>query len=228
MPTTAANIARRYGISREAADRFALRSHQRAAAARDDRRFSEELIPVNGLDHDETIRDATLESLAKLPELGPDLPGITAGNSSSLNDGASAILVASEEGMTRHSLRPLARVLSTAVVGCDPTVMGLGAVFAIPVALDRAGLELGDIDLVEINEAFAAQVLGCVTEFPIDPQKLNVNGGAIALGHALGNSGSRVLTTLVHELARRKARYGVASLCIGGGQGIATVIEATV
>jgi acetyl-CoA acetyltransferase family protein len=227
MPATAVNVARRYGITREQADRFALRSHERAAAARDDGRFAAELVEVNGLRGDETIRDTTLEKLASLRDIAPDLPGITAGNSSSLNDGASALLIASESALKRRHLRPLARVLATATVGCDPTVMGLGPALAIPKVLARAGLSLADIDLVEINEAFAAQVLGCLEELPIDPDRINVNGGAIALGHALGNSGSRLLTTLVHELSRREGRYGVASLCIGGGQGIATVIERT-
>jgi acetyl-CoA acetyltransferase family protein len=227
MPATAANVARRYGITREAADAFALRSHQRAAAASGEGRFSSELVAVNGMTSDETIRDTTLEKLAGLAEIGADLPGITAGNSSSLNDGASAVLIASDSAVRRHQLAPAARILATAVSGCDPKVMGLGPAFAIPKALKRAGLTLDEIDLIEINEAFAAQVLGCLEELPIDSDRLNVNGGAIALGHALGNSGSRLLTTLVHELSRRNGRYGVASLCIGGGQGIATVIERT-
>ena len=142
-----------------------------------------------------------------------------------MNDGASAVLLASQAGLERAGLQPIARIVATAVAGCDPGVMGLGPAYAIPKALDRAGLSADDMDLVEINEAFAVQVLGCLAEFPIDEDRLNVNGGAIALGHALGNSGSRLLTTLVHELRRRGSGYGVASLCIGGGQGIATVVE---
>ena len=235
MPATAQNLADRYGISRQEADAFACQSQQRAATAMREGRFEAEIVPVEVRQGraeatcvcaDEHPRpDTTLDKLAALRPAWPHVRDITAGNSSGVNDGASAVLLASEEWAAAHGLRPMARVLSTSVVGVDPTIMGIGPARAIPKALQRAALTLQDLDLIEINEAFAAQVLACLKDLNLSYERVNVNGGAIALGHALGNSGSRLLTTMVHELRRRGGRYGVASLCIGGGQGIATVVE---
>jgi acetyl-CoA acetyltransferase family protein len=169
--------------------------------------------------------DTTLEKLAKLRPAFREGGTVTAGNASTLNDGAACVVLASEAMAARVGAKPLARVVASGVAGVDPAYMGIGPIPAIRRALDAAGLELGDIDLIEINEAFAAQVLACVRELGIDEERLNVNGGAIALGHPLGCSGARLVTTLAHELHRREARYGVAALCVGVGQGVATVIE---
>jgi 3-oxoadipyl-CoA thiolase len=234
MGETAENVAERYGVSREDQDRFALRSHQRAVGAMQEGRFSEEIVAVevsdNGdvrtLDSDEGPRaDSSLERLAKLRPVFREGGTVTAGNASTLNDGAACLVVASERGAEELGAEPLARVLSFGVAGVDPAVMGIGPVEAIPRAVASAGLQLDDIDLIEINEAFAAQVLACAGELGIEQERLNVNGGAIALGHPLGCSGARVTTTLVRELRRRGGRYGVASLCVGVGQGLATVVE---
>jgi 3-oxoadipyl-CoA thiolase len=234
MGETAENVAERFGVSRSDQDAFALRSHQRAVAATREGRFAEEIVPVevsaNGevraLDQDEGPRpDSSLEKLAKLRPVFRDGGTVTAGNASTLNDGAACLVVASESGAEELGAEPLARVVSFGVAGVDPAVMGIGPVEAIPRAIDAAGLNLDDIDLIEINEAFAAQVLACVGELGIDEERLNVNGGAIALGHPLGCSGARLMTTLVRELRRRGGRYGVASLCVGVGQGLATVVE---
>jgi acetyl-CoA acetyltransferase family protein len=235
MPATAQNLADRFAISREEADAFAYQSQQRYATAKREGRFDAEIEPVQVpqpkgdavcvRDDEHPRPDTSLERLATLKPAWPHVKDITAGNSSGVNDGASAVLLVEEERAAVMGVRSLARVLSTAVAGVDPKVMGLGPALAIPKALRRAGLALANMELIEINEAFAAQVLACLKELDLDQERVNVNGGAIAMGHALGNSGSRVLTTLVHELRRRGARYGVASLCIGGGQGIATVVE---
>jgi 3-oxoadipyl-CoA thiolase len=235
MGETAENVAERHGISRADQDAFALRSHQRALAAHADGRFADELIPVEApagrgqtttVDADEGPRaDTSLERLTDLAPAFRDGGSVTAGNASTLNDGAACIVVASERQAEELGADPLARVVATGVAGVDPAFMGMGPVPAIRRALDAAGLELEDIDLIEINEAFAAQVLACARELGIDEERLNVNGGAIALGHPLGCSGARLLTTLAWELRRREARYGIAALCVGVGQGLATVIE---
>jgi len=236
MGETGENVAERYGISREAQDAFALRSHQRAVAAAERGVFAEEIVAIEApkgcretvlVDADEGPRpDASAEKLAKLRPVFRDGGTVTAGNASTLNDGAACTLIASEAGAEGLGAEPLARVVATGVAGVDPAHMGIGPVEAIPRALEKAGLTLDRVDLIEINEAFASQVLACVKELGIDEEKLNVNGGAIALGHPLGCSGARLTTTLVRELRRRGGKYGVASLCVGVGQGLATVFEA--
>ena len=231
MGETGENVAERYSISREDQDAFALRSHQRAVAASEDGRFGEEIVavetPDGPVERDEGPRpDTSLEKLAKLRPAFREGGTVTAGNSSPLNDGAACLLVGSERGAERVGAEPLARVVAFGVAGVDPAVMGMGPAEAIPRALAAADLRIEDIDLIEINEAFASQVLACADELGIDEERLNVNGGAIALGHPLGCSGARLMTTLVRELRRRGGRYGIASLCVGVGQGLATVIEA--
>ena len=237
MGETAENVAERYGISREDQDAFALRSHRRAVAAQEEGRFAEQLIPVDapGAKRGETVTvtadegprpETTLERLGALRPAFRDGGTVTAGNASTLNDGAACLVLASERKATELGARPLARIVATGVAGVDPAVMGIGPIPAIRRALDAAALDLDQIDLIEINEAFAAQVLACVRELGIDEERLNVNGGAIALGHPLGCSGARLLTALAWELRRRGGRYGVAALCVGVGQGLATVIEA--
>ncbi len=235
MGETAENVAERYGVSRERQDEFALRSHQRAIAAQQAGRFDDEIVPYEApagrgatqtVEADEGPRaETTLEKLASLRPVFRDGGSVTAGNASTLNDGAACMVMASPAGAERLGARPLARILGIGAAGVDPAYMGIGPVEAIPKALRAAGLDLADIDLIEINEAFAAQVLACVDELGIDQERLNVNGGAIAIGHPLGCSGARLLGTLAWELRRRGARYGVAALCIGVGQGLATVIE---
>jgi 3-oxoadipyl-CoA thiolase len=220
---TAEVVARRYGITRDEQDAFAIESQRRAAAAQREGAFADEIVPVDGVSADEHPRpDTSREKLAALkPAFDPE-GTVTAGSSSGINDGASALLVV---GSGLSDARPLARVVTTAVAGVDPACMGLGPVPAARKALARAGLTIDQIDLVELNEAFAAQAIACIRELELDPARVNVYGGAIALGHALGSSGSRILTTLVHALARRKARYGLATMCIGVGQGIAMIVE---
>src|SRR5262249_32346413 len=237
MGLTAENLALRYQISRRAQDEFALRSHQRAAAATDSGAFSREVIPTWGRDEegrrkilteDQCIRrDTNLEALAALkPAFMPEGGTVTAGNASPLNVGAAALLVMSEERAAELGLKPKVRIKAMAVAGVDPSVMGIGPVPATHKALERAGLKLEDIDLIEINEAFAAQTLTVIKLLKADPEKVNVRGGAIAIGHPLGASGARIATTLIHAMEDRKARYGLATMCIGAGQGIATVFEA--
>jgi len=236
MGETAENVAERYGIDREAQDAYALRSHQRAVAAAERGAFAEEIVPVEApkgrretvtVDSDEGPRpDASAEKLAGLRPVFREDGTVTAGNASTLNDGAACMLVASEKGVEEMGAEPLARVVSTGVAGVDPAYMGIGPVEAVPRALSAAGLEIEQIDLIEVNEAFASQVLACVAELGIDEERLNVNGGAIALGHPLGCSGARLTTTLVRELRRRGGKYGIATLCVGVGQGLATVFEA--
>ena len=237
MGETAENVAERYGVSRADQDAFALRSHKRAIAAREDGRFAEEIAPIEApgegrkappvtVADDEGPRpDATLEKLAALKPVFREGGSVTAGNASTLNDGAACLVMTSAERAAELGRDPLARILATGVAGVDPAVMGIGPIPAIGRALDAAGLRMSDIDLIEINEAFAAQVLACSRELGIDEEKLNVNGGAIALGHPLGCSGARLMTTMARELRRRGGRYGVVSLCVGVGQGLATVIE---
>jgi 3-oxoadipyl-CoA thiolase len=236
MGETGENVAKRYGVSREDQDAFALRSHQRAVAATEAGLFDEEIVPVEApkgrretvlVEADEGPRpDASLEKLAGLRPVFREGGTVTAGNASTLNDGAACLLVASEAGVEKLGAEPLARVLGFGVAGVDPAYMGIGPAVAIPRALDAAGLSLDQIDLIELNEAFASQVLACARELGIDEERLNVNGGAIALGHPLGCSGARLTTTLVRELRRRDARYGIATMCVGVGQGLATVFEA--
>jgi acetyl-CoA acetyltransferase family protein len=236
MGETGENVAERYGITREAQDAFALRSHRRAVAAAERGVFAEEIVAVEApkgrretvmVDADEGPRpDASAEKLAALRPVFREGGTVTAGNASTLNDGAACTLIASEAGAAQIGAEPLARIVSTGVAGVDPAYMGIGPVEAIPRALEKAGLTLDQVDLIEINEAFASQVLACVGELGIDEERLNVNGGAIALGHPLGCSGARLTTALVRELGRRGARFGVASLCVGVGQGLATVFEA--
>jgi 3-oxoadipyl-CoA thiolase len=232
MGETGENVAQRYGIDREDQDAFALRSHQRAVAAAG--KLAEEIVPIEAprgretvtVDADEGPRpDTSLEKLAKLRPAFREDGTVTAGNASSLNDGAAALLLASKKGVEELGAEPLARVVTTGVAGVDPAYMGIGPLQAIPNALANAGLSLEQIDLVEINEAFASQVIACARELGIDEERLNVNGGAIALGHPLGCSGARLAGALVRELRRRDGRYGIASLCVGVGQGLATVFE---
>lgn len=225
---TAENVAREYGVSREDQDQFALESQRRANAAREGGRFDDEIVPVQGVAADEHPRpDTTLEALAALKPAFAKAGTVTAGNSSGINDGAAALLLI-EAGLARAlRLRPLARVTGSAVAGVRPDVMGIGPIAAVRKALERASLSAADLDLIEINEAFAAQSIACMRELDLDPAKTNVNGGAIALGHPLGASGARIATTLLHELRRRNGRYGLATMCIGVGQGIATIFERT-
>jgi 3-oxoadipyl-CoA thiolase len=237
MGETAENIAaERPHITRQQQDLFALRSHQRAIAAIDSGKFAEEIVPVivpqkkgdpKVVDTDERPRrDTTLESLAKLKPAFREGGTVTAGNSSGLNDGAAALLIMSEEKAKELGLKPLARLVAAAAAGVPPRTMGLGPVPATRKALQRAGLTLKDIGLVEINEAFAVQSLAVIEDLGLDPEIVNVNGGAIALGHPLGCSGARILTTLLHEMRRRgNVRYGLATLCVGVGQGEATIVE---
>ena len=228
---TAEEVARRYRVSREDQDRFALESHRRAVAAQDACRFKDELVAValdNGVlfEQDEgPRRDTSLEKLAALKPVFESGGTVTAGNSSPMNDGAACLVLMSESFARAQGLTPKARVLAAASAGVDPSVMGIGPVPASRKALQRAGIDLDDIDLVELNEAFASQSLACIRELGLAEERVNVNGGAIALGHPLGASGARITATLVHELARRQARYGLATMCIGVGQGIALVIE---
>jgi 3-oxoadipyl-CoA thiolase len=235
MGETAENVAERWEVGRDLQDAFALRSHERAIAAIEEGRFVDQLVPITiprrtgdpiVVDRDEHPRaDTSLEALAALRPAFREGGSVTAGNSSGLNDGASAVLLVEAGTAREHHLRPMARIVSTAVAGVDPAVMGIGPVPAARKALARAGLTAGDLDLVELNEAFAAQSLVCIEELGLDPDRVNVNGGAIALGHPLGGSGGRLVTMLVHELRRTGGRYGLATMCIGVGQGIATVVE---
>lgn len=238
MGETAENIAERWGISREDQDAFALQSHQRASAARSSGVLSEEIIPyaIPNRKGDPTIisadeqprQDASLESMSALKPAFRKGGTVTAGNSSSLNDGAAAMLLASESMLEQHpELRKhaVAKIISSGAVGVDPRVMGIGPVGAIQLACKRAGIGVSDLELVEINEAFAAQSLACIRELQLDTERVNVNGGAIAIGHPLGMSGGRILGHLAREMRRRGLRYGAAALCIGVGQGLAVVIE---
>ena len=232
MAQTAEKLARKYDISREAQDEFALRSQQCAADAVKHGRLQEEIVAVpvgrkgELFAEDDHMRpDTTLEGLAKLkPSFGKD-GFVTAGNASGIVDGAAMLVVTTAEKAKEKGKTPLGRIVSWGVAGCDPEIMGIGPVPATRIALKKAGLSLGDIDLIEVNEAFAGQILAVAKELGIDPEKLNVNGGAIALGHPLGASGTRILLSVLYELRRRKLRYGLASACIGGGQGIAMIVE---
>jgi acetyl-CoA acyltransferase len=236
MGITAEFLAQTQGISRDEQDRFALASHQKAAAATAEGVFAREIVPIWGRDEtgnrilveqDQCIRaDTSMQALAALqPAFMPGMGTVTAGNSSPLNDGAAALLVMSEERANSLGLTPLVKVRTTAVAGVDPAVMGTGPVPATQKALKRAGLELADIDLIELNEAFAAQALACIQMLGMDEAKVNVRGGAIAIGHPLGASGARIATTLIHAMHDRDATLGLATMCIGVGQGIAVIFE---
>jgi len=238
MGVTAEFLAQTHSISRAQQDAFALRSHQLAAAATAAGEFKKEMIPIWGedeqghrleVDYDQCIRsDTSMEALATLkPAFMPGMGTVTAGNSSPLNDGAAGLLIMSDTKAKQLDLKPLVRVVAAAVAGVDPCVMGTGPVPATKKALQRAGLELKDIDLIELNEAFAAQALACIQMMEADPERVNVRGGAIAIGHPLGASGARIATTLIHNMIDRGARYGLATMCIGLGQGIATIFERT-
>jgi acetyl-CoA acyltransferase len=235
MGETAENVASMYNIPREEQDLFALRSHQLAVQAQSQSRWNDEIVAVPilqkrgeplSVEKDEGPRpDTSLEKLGKLPPAFRAGGSVTAGNSSSLNDGASALLVASEKKAKELGLKPMARIVSTGIAGVDPRCMGIGPVPATEMALKKAGLTISDLDLVELNEAFASQSLAVIRELGVNPDIVNVNGGAIALGHPLGCSGARIVTSLLHEMKRRKSRRGIATMCIGVGQGIATIFE---
>jgi acetyl-CoA acyltransferase 2 len=227
MAETAENLARRYGITREQADDFAYQSQMRTKAAQESGRLTEEIAPITGvLNRDEHPRpNTTRAGLAELKPVFQKDGVVTAGNASGITDGAASVVLSTAETANRRGLKPLARIVSWGVAGCDPEIMGIGPVPAIKVALERAGLALDQIDLFEINEAFACQYLAVEKELGLDRNKVNVNGGAIAIGHPLGATGARLTATLIYELQRRSARYGVGGACIGGGQGIALIIE---
>jgi 3-oxoadipyl-CoA thiolase len=226
MGETGENVAERWSISREDQDAFALESQKRWAAAQEAGRFEDELVPVGEVARDEHPRpDTNAEKLASLKSAFRDGGTLTAGNSSGINDGAAALVVASEEKAAALGAQPLGRFVASAVAGVDPRVMGIGPIPAVRKALARAGLAAEDLDLVELNEAFASQSLQVIRELGLDPGRVNVNGGAIAIGHPLGMSGARLVVTLLHELRRRGGRYGMATLCVGVGQGQAAIFE---
>ncbi|HUF95896.1 MAG TPA: acetyl-CoA C-acyltransferase [Acidimicrobiia bacterium] len=234
---TAERVAEEYGVTREDQDKFALESHKKALAAQGEGRFKGEIEPIDAptdpgrrtvrhVDADEGPRaDTSLEALAALKPIFKSGGTVTAGNSSPMNDGAAALLLATEHGLETHNLKPMARLVSSAAAGVHPDVMGIGPVPASAKALERAGLAASDLDLVELNEAFASQSLASARSLDLDPDRVNVNGGAIAIGHPLGASGARIVVTLAHELRRRGGRFGLATMCIGVGQGISLVIE---
>jgi len=233
MGETAENVAKQWNLSRIAQDEFALQSQERYFAALSAGKWKDEIIPVDAVqgkqmivvDTDEHPRQTTIEQLAKLKSAFVKEGTVTAGNSSGINDGAAAILLASEEAVVKYNLKPVAMIRSMAVAGVDPSIMGIGPVPATIKALQRAGLTVSDLDLIELNEAFASQSIASIHELSLDLEKVNVNGGAIALGHPLGCSGVRISTTLLHEMKRRKSKYGLATMCVGVGQGAAIVYE---
>jgi 3-oxoadipyl-CoA thiolase len=233
MGETAENVAKQWNISRHAQDEFALESQAKYAAAKAAGKWANEIIPVEAVQGkqvivvhgDEHPRETSVEQLAKLKPAFANDGTVTAGNSSGINDGAAAMLLASEEAVKKYNLKPIAKIKSIAVAGVDPSIMGIGPVPATQKALDRAGLTVSDLDLVELNEAFASQSIACIHDLGLDIQKVNVNGGAIAIGHPLGCSGVRISTTLLHEMKRRKSKYGLATMCVGVGQGAAVIYE---
>jgi 3-oxoadipyl-CoA thiolase len=226
MGETGENVAERWGVSREDQDAFALASHRRWAAASEAGRFDDELVPVGDVVRDEHPRpDTTLEKLAALKPAFREDGTVTAGNSSGINDGAAAVVIASEEKARALGIEPLGTYLGSGAAGVDPRVMGIGPIPAVQKVLARTGVDVGALDLVELNEAFASQSLAVIRELGLDPEKVNVNGGAIALGHPLGMSGARLVVSLLHELRRRGGRYGLATLCVGVGQGQAALFE---
>jgi acetyl-CoA C-acetyltransferase len=233
MGETAENVAKQWNISREEQDVFALQSQRKYASALKECKWKDEIVSIEItenkeptiFEHDEHPRETTLEKLAGLKPAFAKDGTVTAGNSSGINDGAAAMLLASDEAVQQFNLKPLGRVVSMSVAGVDPSIMGMGPVPASAKALQRAGLKIMDIELTELNEAFASQSLACIRDLNLDPGKVNVNGGAIALGHPLGCSGVRISTTLVHEMKRRNAKYGLATMCVGVGQGAAIIYE---
>ncbi|HYH10246.1 MAG TPA: thiolase family protein [Thermoanaerobaculia bacterium] len=236
MGSTAETLADRYGISREEQDRYAVESQTKAGRAYDEDRFASEIVPVTlegrkgptTIDKDEHPRfDASLDSMAKLPPVFRKGGTVHAGNSSGVTDGASSMLVASGASVQQHGLTPMARIVGYAQAGVDPKIMGIGPVPATKKLLDEVGLSLDDVDLIELNEAFAAQVIACDRELHFDPAKLNVHGGAISLGHPIGATGARITTTLLHAMHARGKRYGLATLCISGGMGLSMIVERT-
>lgn len=233
MGETAENVAKQWNISRHAQDKFAFDSQQKYFAAQAENKFKDEILPVHvqigkdlfEFDKDEHPRQTTFEKLSQLQPAFVKDGTVTAGNSSGINDGAAAIILANEKAVKKYGLTPMAKIVSMAVAGVDPAIMGIGPVAATKKALERAGLTVADLDLIELNEAFASQSIACIHDLGLDLEKVNVNGGAIALGHPLGCSGVRISTTLLHELKKRKARYGLATMCIGVGQGSAIIFE---
>lgn len=233
MGETAENVAKQWKIGREAQDEFAFQSQEKYFKARKEGKWDEELLPVHitkgkesiTINLDEHPRETSLEKLASLKPAFLKEGTVTAGNSSGINDGSAALLLASENAIKTGNLKPLARIVSMAIAGVDPSIMGIGPVPATQKALKRAGLSIQDIGLIELNEAFASQSLACINDLQLDPSKVNVNGGAIALGHPLGCSGARISTTLIHEMARTKTRFGLATMCVGVGQGAAIIYE---
>jgi len=234
MGQTAENVAKQWNISREAQDAFAFESQEKYAAALAADKWKDEIVgievvqgkEVKLISTDEHPRKASVEQLAKLKPAFAKDGSVTAGNSSGINDGAAAMLLASEEAIKKFNLQPVAQIKSIAVAGVDPSIMGVGPVPATKKALQRAGISVADLDLIELNEAFASQSLACIHDLGLDVQKVNVNGGAIAIGHPLGCSGVRISTTLLHEMKRRKSKYGLATMCVGVGQGAAVIYEA--
>jgi acetyl-CoA C-acetyltransferase len=233
MGETAENVAKRWNISRHAQDEFAYASQQKYAKALVEHKWEDEITPMQvqigkevfDFEKDEHPRMSSLEKLGQLKPAFIKDGTVTAGNSSGINDGAAAMLLASEDAVTKYGLKPMAKIVSMAVAGVDPAIMGIGPVPATKKALERAGLQVADLDLIELNEAFASQSIACIHDLGLDLEKVNVNGGAIALGHPLGCSGVRISTTLLHEMKRRKAKYGLATMCVGVGQGSAIIYE---
>jgi acetyl-CoA C-acetyltransferase len=234
MGETAENVAERWNISREEQDTFAFQSQEKYQAAHAAGKFANEIVPVHItqkkgdpiiFNKDEHPRMSSMEDLAKLKPAFKKEGSVTAGNSSGINDGAAALMLVSEEALKKYNLTPLARVVSRGVAGVDPAIMGIGPVPASQKALKRAGIKASDLGLVELNEAFASQSIACMRDLELDPNIINVNGGAIAIGHPLGGSGARISTTLIHEMQKRNVRYGLATMCIGVGQGVALVFE---
>ncbi len=234
MGETGENVAKKWGISRHAQDEFAFESQQKYFEALDAGKWKTEIVPVETeqnkqrivFDTDEHPRKTSMEKLSQLKPAFVKDGTVTAGNSSGINDGAAAMLLASEEAVKKYNLAPMAKVMSMAVAGVDPSVMGMGPVPATRKALLRAGLNVSDLDLIELNEAFASQAIACIHDLGLDLERVNVNGGAIAIGHPLGCSGVRISTTLLHEMKRRKSKYGLATMCVGGGQGAAVIFSA--
>jgi 3-oxoadipyl-CoA thiolase len=234
MGETAENVAKQWNISRHAQDEFAVQSQSKYAAARAAGKWADEIVPVEAVqgkqivivEGDEHPRETSIEQLAKLKPAFAKEGTVTAGNSSGINDGAAAMLLASEEAVKKYNLQPIAKIKSMAVAGVDPAIMGIGPVPATQKALQRAGLTVRDLDLIELNEAFASQSIACIHDLGLDIEKVNVNGGAIAIGHPLGCSGVRISTTLLHEMKRRKSKHGLATMCVGVGQGAAVIYEA--
>jgi acetyl-CoA C-acetyltransferase len=233
MGETAENVAKQWNISRHAQDEFAFGSQQKYARALKAGKWNEEIIPVQvnigkqafDFENDEQPRDTSMEKLAQLKPAFIKEGTVTAGNSSGINDGAAAILLASEDAVKKYGLSPIARISAMAVAGVEPSVMGIGPVPATIKALKRAGLTVSDLDLIELNEAFASQSIACIHDLGLDLEKVNVNGGAIAIGHPLGCSGVRISTTLLHEMKKNKSKYGLATMCVGVGQGAAVIYE---